>query len=102
MTLNEPNCRRCFGFLLLARAQLFKKKYEINLRKIFRTGSPTGIDDRCGIGLDFLFNPHIFRHSYQYVTNFVQSAVGVVGVDEVDCRRVLLTTSTHLGTDFSP
>jgi len=71
MTLNDPNCRNCFRFLLLVRVQLFWK-YATDLREIYRIAS-MGVDNTCEMWLrcdrsrdvamatDFsLLNPHNF------------------------------------------
>ena len=46
MTLDEPNCRNWFWFLLLVRACYFRK-YATDLREICRIASLMGIND-CG------------------------------------------------------
>ena len=88
MTLDDPNCRSCFRFLLLVRPfePYYFRKYATDLRKLLPIGSNTGVDDCCEIGLrslkgrchdnQFLFiqSTQFFRHGNQCVINVVHSA----------------------------
>ena len=50
MTLDGHNCWNCFRFILLLWGNYFRK-YATDLRKLFRIGSLSGVDDCCEIEL---------------------------------------------------
>jgi len=119
MTLDDPNCRNCFRFLLLVRLQFFFSK---STRPMFATfsdlyGGLMGINDCCKMGLrslrDLLWQPTfvypihtIFCHSDQCVIDFVHSATTrstvVSVIHDVDRRRFLPATPVHRRTDIDP
>jgi len=97
MTLDDPNCRNCFGYICDCFKANYFRKYASGLREVFRIGNLSGIDDCCQMGLrslkgrfhgnHFLIQSTVFfRHSDQCKINFVQCAFIHDGLDRRKCN----------------
>jgi len=122
MTLDDPNCRSWFRFLLLVRPfePNYFRKYATDFCKLLPIGSITGVDNCRQIGLRSLKgrchdNQFLFIQSTQFFSSQwpMCNERCVFSHDALDRRRYntilavirrrfLLTTPIHRGTDISP